>query len=181
MFSYEFGTAFCTLDNLDLTTANLVDMPIEPCRFGTARRNRYDQMAILSFPPHFRNQGGAISGFFDQNSIWLIPPFAGDCSRLRDFELAVALADTNDLGKLVKQIGLETPHAFWAPARVSADAWLELMGYRRSLVTDRTVLLIGHGFHHKLARQSVSRGSRMNGYDYLGCEAALSIAVLGSR
>jgi hypothetical protein len=81
----------------------------------------------------------------------------GDCARLGDFEFAVAVADTNDLGKLVKQIGLETPEAFWAPARVSADAWLELMGYRRSLVADWTVLLIGHGFHHKLALPCVPR------------------------
>jgi hypothetical protein len=93
----------------------------------------------------------------------------GDCSRLGDFEFAVAVADTNALGKLVKQVDLETPEAFWAPARVSADAWLELMGYRRSLVADWTVLLIGHGFHHNLALQCVPRAS------------ALSIALLGSR
>jgi hypothetical protein len=56
------------------------------------------------------------------------------------------------------------------------------MGYRRSLVADWTVLLIGHGFHHKLALQCVPRGSQMNGRDYQECwEAALSIALLGSR
>jgi hypothetical protein len=103
------------------------------------------------------------------------------CFRLQDFEFAVAFADTNDLGELVKHIGLETHDSFWTPARVSADAWLELMGYRRSLVADWTVLLIGHGFHHKLALQCVPRGSRMNDRDYLGCEAALSIALLGRR
>ena len=61
----------------------------------------------------------------------------GDGARLGDFNFAVALAKSHHLAELIEQLSPQTPNGFRAPARVPANAGLELSSHRRVLIADR--------------------------------------------